>query len=200
MPRQFLVAVLVSFSLLSTAANAAPPAAKPPAPKPRPATIPPVKAPTPAAKTNQQVHPPHAPQDQDHAYRHHHYRYIPYGVVWDYPVRVYHVQVGLNPSEHTAMVAPRESGAGQTDTQTGMIAWPTALQGDAFQDARQAMEQLAAERPTSREAQQLRNREIRKLTYAMRTQLKRSAGELTETEYVVARMFLDTLVAKLQTT
>jgi hypothetical protein len=198
MPRQFLIAVVVSFSLLPTAVHAKSPAAKPPVPAPRPAAAPPVKKPAPAAKTDKQVPPPHSLQDQDHAYHRHHYWHIPYGVAWDYSVRVHTVQVGLSPSESTAMPAARKSGDGQTDAQASMIAWPTALQGDAFQDARQAMEQLAVARPTSREAQQLRNREIRKLSYAIRTQLKRSAHELTETEYVVARIFLDTLAAKLQ--
>ncbi len=202
MPRQLLLTALVSLSLLSTAADAKPPAAKPHAARLRPAVAPPARGPAPAHMTDRQVPPPHSHRQGDGGY-HHYYLYVPCGVAWDGPVRVYTLRSELPTSEYAsrpADAAAREPGIRQTNAEAGEIAWPTALRGDAFRDARHAMEQLAAERPTSREAQQLRNREIRKLSYAIRTQLKQSVHELTATEYSIARTFLATLEAKLQST
>ena len=208
MLRQSLIVIAVSFSLLSIAAGANPPAARPPAPKPRPAAAPTVKKPAPAAKPGTQVASPHTPPDQKGEHRHPHYPYGPYVVVWDYPVWIYKPHCGLSPSEYAAIMAAARSqavlaagtsGAAQADSPTGTIVWPAALRGDAFREARQAMERLAAERPATRGTQDLHNREIRKLNYAIRTQLKRSAHELTPTEFAVARMFLDTLERELPT-
>ena len=85
------------------------------------------------------------------------------------------------------------------DRQTGKITWPKPLQGDATDDARRGLEELAATgRPISFDAVQDRNCEIRNLVEAIRQELKEQIREMRPPEYLSARKFLDGLAAELR--
>ena len=84
------------------------------------------------------------------------------------------------------------------DRETGEIAWPTVLQAEPFDAGRRQLEDLAAAPlPAGSDAAADRASEIHEQVEIMKAQLKEQIKEMSPSDYVAAKKFLDTLPGKL---
>jgi hypothetical protein len=93
---------------------------------------------------------------------------------------------------------PNRLSSEQFDRRNGIVIWPAALRTESFATLREKLDQLAASmHPGSTDNQPDRTREIRTLTSEMKEQLKGAIDDLSPSEYMAARKFLDALANEL---
>jgi hypothetical protein len=88
--------------------------------------------------------------------------------------------------------APPRLSASQLDPSTGAIAWPRALQQQAYADQRQRLEELVALRTHTTETYELSDA-IYDAADQMRNELRQNMQGMNPNDYIAARKFLDSL-------